>query len=86
MGLGLSSQAASDRRGEHSLKAAPGEAQVGHQEEFLHGKCGQALEGVPGMTGCGTRCSGLVHRVWISPRFDLMISEVYSNLNDSGSL
>ena len=53
-------------------QAVPGEVQVGHQKEFLHGKSGQALEGavqggggisipggVQGMTGHGTQCHGL---------------------------
>lgn len=35
------------------------------------------------MTGCGTQGSGLVDKVVLGQRFDSMILEVFSNLNDS---
>lgn len=40
--------------------------------------------GVQGMTGGGTQCSDLVHKVGISHSLDSMISEVFPSLNNSG--
>lgn len=54
----LCSQGTGERKG---LQAVPGEAQAGHQEEFLRGKGAQALQGthipagVRGKPGRGTQ-------------------------------
>lgn len=42
--------------------------------------------GVQGMTECGTQCSAPVDEVVISQKLDLMIMEVFSNLNDCDSV
>lgn len=47
------------------------------------GGCGVTIpEGVWGMTGCGTQCSGLIGEVEISQMLDSGMLEVFSNLND----
>lgn len=41
---------------------------------------------IPGIVqetvGHGTQCSGLIDKVVFSPRLDMMILEVFANLND----
>lgn len=79
-----------------SPQVEPGEVQVGHQKEFLHGKHCPALEraslrgggvcipgDVQGMTGHGTQRSGQGDKVGISQRLDLMTLVVFPNPNDS---
>lgn len=64
------------------------------QEEFLHGKGGEALEwpaqggvptlgGVQGRTERGTQCSELGDKVGIGHWLGSMTLEVFSNLGDS---
>lgn len=52
--VSLFSQVTTDKTQGKSLKLFQGEGQVGHQEEFLHGKIGQALEQL--MQGSGKGC------------------------------
>lgn len=74
---------------------APGEFQVGHQEEFLHRRSGQALElaaqergGVTIPESSRNDCTW--HLVLqsschdgVSSKVDMMILEMFSNLNNS---
>lgn len=72
-------------------QALPGEVEAGHEEEFVHGKWCQALEGAPRegsqvaleVSKECAQCSGLGDKMGIDHRLGSMTLEVFSNLNHS---